>query len=139
MPLTTDAVRPSFASRPAFLSALIPAFLRSRSTASSKFPSVSINAFLLSAQYSEKLSGKAFILSGENPLTFMSLIEKISKLVKNNSSLNPVIKTVDPPENLLKIEFRNFSGSTKELRSITGWKPQVTLDEGLTKTMHSFL
>jgi CDP-glucose 4,6-dehydratase len=74
------------------------------------------------------LSGEAFNLSDEKPITVLKLIDKINKLAIEKKKLNYEIL------NKAKYEIKNQYLSSKKARRILGWKPSNRLEDGLKKT-----
>ena len=74
-----------------------------------------------------KLRGEAFNFSNETPVSVLEIVERISKLM--NSSLEPVIL------NQASNEIRQQYLSSSKARKMLNWRPLVTLDEGLEKTI----
>jgi CDP-glucose 4,6-dehydratase len=74
-----------------------------------------------------KLRGEAFNFSNETPVSVLEIVERISKLM--DSSLEPVIL------NQASNEIRQQYLSSSKARKMLNWRPLVTLDEGLEKTI----
>jgi len=74
-----------------------------------------------------KLRGEAFNFSNETPVSVLEIVERISKLM--NSSLEPVIL------NQASNEIRQQYLSSSKARKMLNWRPLVTLDGGLEKTI----
>lgn len=75
-----------------------------------------------------KLSGEAFNLSDEKPLTVVKLLKEINKLDFGARKLNYEIM------NTAKYEIKEQYLSSTKARRILGWKPMYRLEEGLGKT-----
>ena len=76
------------------------------------------------------LSGEAFNLSDENPITVLKLIDKINKLgIKENKLSYRIL-------NKAKYEIKKQYLSSRKARRILGWKPSNSLEEGLKKTLN---
>ena len=74
------------------------------------------------------LSGEAFNLSDEKPITVLKLIDKINKLGMKGKKLNYEIL------NKAKYEIKNQYLSSGKARRILDWKPSYILEDGLKKT-----
>ena len=83
----------------------------------------------LAEQMSQKpeLRGQAFNFSNENPVTVLSLVERILRLM--GSELRPVI------QNKAANEIREQYLSAGKARQTLGWRPLFALDEGLRRTV----
>src|SRR5205807_1025703 len=87
-------------------------------------------AYMLLAEQLAKdpaLRGSAFNFSTETPVTVLELVNKI--LEKMDSKLKPEIR------NETSYEIREQFLSARLARKRLNWKPQFTLDEGLTRTL----
>jgi len=73
------------------------------------------------------LGGQAFNFSNEIQLTVLELIDKILKIM--GSDLKPII--LNQGSNEIKHQYL----SANKARTILGWNPKYTIDEGLSKTV----
>ena len=74
------------------------------------------------------LSGEAFNLSDEKPITVLKLIDKINKIGISDKKLSYKIL------NKAKYEIKKQYLSSEKARRILGWKPSNSLEGGLKKT-----
>lgn len=74
-----------------------------------------------------KLRGQAFNFSNEMQVTVLELVDKILKGMK--SDLAPDVR--NEPIKEIRIQYL----SAKKAREELGWKPELTLDEGLARTI----
>jgi CDP-glucose 4,6-dehydratase len=74
-----------------------------------------------------KLHGEAFNFSNETPVSVLEIVERITRLM--NSDLKPMIL------NEANNEIREQYLSSAKARKMLNWKPLVTLDEGLSRTI----
>jgi CDP-glucose 4,6-dehydratase len=87
-------------------------------------------AYILLAEklsQNQDLKGEAFNFSNETPLSVLELVERVLKLM--GSDLKPVIR------NEATNEIRQQYLSAEKARSLLGWQPIFTLDEGLKRTI----
>jgi len=87
-------------------------------------------AYTLLAQQLAKnpnLHGEAFNFSNETPVSVLEIVERITRLMDSN--LKPVIM------NEASNEIREQYLSSAKARKLLKWKPLVTLDEGLDRTI----
>jgi len=75
------------------------------------------------------LGGEAFNLSNEQPLTVMGILKEIGKLCFSGNKLKYKIM------NIAKYEIREQYLSSRKARSVLGWKPEYSIQEGLEKTI----
>ena len=73
------------------------------------------------------LHGEAFNFSNETPVSVLEIVESISRLM--DSDLKPVVL------NEASNEIRRQYLSSAKARKLLKWKPLVTLDEGLNRTI----
>ena len=73
------------------------------------------------------LHGEAFNFSNENPVSVLEIVERIIKLM--DFKLKPIIL------NEASNEIREQYLSSSKARKLLKWKPLVTLDEGLSRTI----
>lgn len=73
------------------------------------------------------LHGEAFNFSNETPVSALEIVERIIKLM--DSKLKPIIL------NEASNEIREQYLSSSKARKVLKWKPLVTLDEGLSRTI----
>ncbi len=74
-----------------------------------------------------KLRGEAFNFSNEMQVTVLELVDKILRAMK--SDLKPDVR--NEPIKEIRIQYL----SAKKAREELGWKPELSLDEGLTRTI----
>jgi CDP-glucose 4,6-dehydratase len=74
-----------------------------------------------------KLHGEAFNFSNETPVSVLEIVERITRLMDSN--LKPVVM------NEASNEIREQYLSSAKARKLLKWKPLVTLDEGLSRTI----
>jgi CDP-glucose 4,6-dehydratase len=74
-----------------------------------------------------KLHGRAFNFSNETPVSVLEIVERISRLMGSNRK--PVIL------NEASNEIRQQYLSSAKARDLLKWRPLVTLDEGLSRTI----
>jgi CDP-glucose 4,6-dehydratase len=74
-----------------------------------------------------KLYGEAFNFSDENPITVIELVKRIYKLLGKKENYKIL--------NLAKFEIRYQYLASAKARRVLNWKPKVTLDDGLRRTI----
>lgn len=75
----------------------------------------------------KKLGGEAFNFSYEKPMSVIGLVEKIYSLAGKKAKYEIL--------NAVKYEIRHQYLSSNKARTVLGWKPSFTLEDGLSKTM----
>ncbi len=88
-----------------------------------------VNGYILLAEkmHNLKLSGEAFNLSDENPITVLGLLKEINKLTSEKLKYKIL--------NQAKYEIKDQYLSSCKARKILGWKPRFTLKDGLRLTL----
>lgn len=76
--------------------------------------------------------GKVYNLSGE-----CASLKKVAEMLIRHAGSGK-IKIVPFPEERKKIDIGNFFGTSELLHKDTGWRPQVTLDDGLRRTIEYY-
>jgi len=91
-----------------------------------------VNALLLSALY-EEAYGQIFNLGCNNPVNLKDLAELLIKINKSGSySLVPF-----PPERK-QIDIGDYYGNFSKIRSMLGWVPKISLEEGITLSLEYY-
>jgi len=72
-----------------------------------------------------------FIISSDNEYQVRNIVERIYNIIKPNSNL-----IFD--ENIPEHGFKYICGTSKKLKYKSNWKPEVTLEEGLIRTINYF-
>ena len=95
-----------------------------------------VDAFLLSAEAlenaPEKCSGRAFNLAGEQ-----ASLKQVAELLINRSG-HGTIESIPFPGERKKIDIGDYYGDSTLFESLTGWKPKVTLKQGIDLTLDFF-
>lgn len=87
-----------------------------------------VNALLLLAS-SDKSNSQAYNLGGQ-PVTLKSFVETVIKVLGEGK-----YKTVPFPNERKAIEVGNYVADIKKINTDVGWKPKVTIEEGVQKTI----
>jgi len=97
-----------------------------------------VNAFVCAGEHVESLNGEAYFVGTGKGHTIGQLAEKISKEASRRTGQNVAIKQQPFPAGALSIEQRSFVADSKDFQQLTGWKPAVNLDQGLSLTAEYF-
>ena len=76
-------------------------------------------------------SGELYWISSGKKTWFYQLGNLLEKLTKTKT------KYVNPPNYTKKVDVGNFVVNNKKLKAL-GWKPKISLEEGITKTLKYF-
>jgi UDP-glucose 4-epimerase len=91
-----------------------------------------VNAFLL-AGATDTVNGQVYNLGGTEPVSLLHIVEMLMELCPEASyKLVPF-----PPEKKL-IDIGDYYGDYSRIRTALGWQPQVSLREGLSRTIEYY-
>ncbi|PIN90868.1 hypothetical protein COU60_00805 [Candidatus Pacearchaeota archaeon CG10_big_fil_rev_8_21_14_0_10_34_76] len=96
-----------------------------------------MDAFILSA-ISDKTNGEVFTLGSGEGRTFNEVVRKIKEIVEEMSGKNVKITHVPFPEGENKINKRNFIADFSKFTKSTGWKPEISFENGLRRTIEFY-
>jgi UDP-glucose 4-epimerase len=91
-----------------------------------------VDAMMMAAS-SEKANGQVFNLGGD---CVISLKDLAKKLIEANGSGNYINCTF--PDDRKKIDIGNYYSDYTLIRETLGWKPKISLEEGLKKTIEFY-
>jgi UDP-glucose 4-epimerase len=86
-------------------------------------------AFLLAGSRPEA-EGEAFNLGGPGPVRFIDMVREVIRCAGSGA-----FETVAWPDDRKAIEVGDFTADWSKIESTLGWKPEVSLAEGLEKTV----
>jgi CDP-paratose 2-epimerase len=86
-----------------------------------------VDAFLLAQRHMKKLSGNAFNIGGgpENTISLLELLDVLAELHGGDLSIQF--------ENWRAADQRYYVADTRKFSHLTGWKPRVTVNEGIRR------
>jgi UDP-glucose 4-epimerase len=91
-----------------------------------------VNAFLLAA-ISEDADGEIFNLGSDEPINLKDTAELLIKINGSGS-----YKIVPFPEDRKIIDIGDYYGDYRKIRSGLGWRPSISFQQGLTKTLEYY-
>lgn len=97
-----------------------------------------IDAFLL-AGLTEEMKDRSYIVASGIGITVEKAFQMVVKKVEAKTGQKVNIKNVPFPDGADPTEMRNFIGNISSIMNACGWKPEVTLDEGINKLIGSLL
>ena len=89
-----------------------------------------VSALLLSAS-SEDANGEIFNLGADDPLTLKDTAEIFLKVYKKGS-----YEIIPFPADRIKIDIGDYYGDYRKIRSKLGWKPKVSIREGMLELLN---
>ena len=98
-----------------------------------------VRAFLIAGNKARDLSGNYYIIGSGTGYQIVDAFNLVAQRVEQRLGERPLISHISPPEDLLYIEERNFIADTGRFTSATGWVPQVSLTDGIDRTLEYIL
>ena len=97
-----------------------------------------VDAFLLAGQKIDLLNGRYFFIGSGTGNTVREMAKMVQSEASKKLGKNIEIQFVDPPQDLSPIEFRNFIANPKAFMKATGWRPKISLQEGICRTLNFY-
>ena len=91
-----------------------------------------VDAFLL-AGATDMVNGQVYNLGGTEPVSLLQVVETLKELNPQAS-----YKLVPFPPEKKRIDIGDYYGDYSRIRTALGWQPQVSLREGLSKTIEYY-
>jgi len=98
-----------------------------------------VNAFLMAGVRFDSTNGKHYVLGSGVGHTIREMIETVRDRVAQMTGSKVGINHVPIPADLSPIESRHFVADTSRFSEDVGWHPEVSLEEGITRTIEFFL
>ena len=98
-----------------------------------------VKAFLLAGARLDAANGRHYVVGSGVGHTIREMIEAVRDLVTEIAGKRVVVDHIGLPSDLSPIEFRHFVADTALFRADSGWIPEVSLEEGITRTITFFL
>lgn len=96
------------------------------------------HAFLAAAAAPDAVNSRHFVIGSGRGHTLGNAFRVVAKYAEKATGRPVPITHVEWPEGVSPIEFRNFVADTAAFRDATGWKPIISLEEGIDQTIASF-
>lgn len=97
-----------------------------------------VNAFIAAARHIDKTKGNYYVTGTGTGTTILQMATLIKNTVKRMTNKETKIRFSPFPKDTSKIELRNFIADTTALQKDTDWKPTISLEEGIEKTVSYF-
>ena len=98
-----------------------------------------LSAFLLASKNMTSLNQGHFVLGSGEGHSISEVLHGIADLATLKTDKRVNVKSIDPPKTISPIEERCFVADSESFSKITGWKPGISLTEGIDKTLEEFL
>jgi UDP-glucose 4-epimerase len=97
-----------------------------------------VDAILISAQ-SKITKGEYYIIGSGEGRTFKDFIDSLKTILKDYHNLELIIKKIPTPIMIDKTAQGNITADISKFNQATNWKPAVSFDEGLKRTIKFYL
>lgn len=94
-------------------------------------------AFVLAAAAIENTNGRHFVIGSGKGHTIADAMRLVSRRVARKTGLEVPLVHIEPPQPQSPIEARSFVADTSLFTELTGWRPIVSLSEGIDRTIES--
>jgi len=98
-----------------------------------------VRAFLAAGSKMDVLSGNYYVIGSGAGTRFVDAVNLMADRVARRKDYRTSVVHIAPPDAQLAVEKRNFVANTARFRAATGWAPQVSLVEGIDRTIEYFL
>lgn len=98
-----------------------------------------VGAFLAAGANMDVVNGNYYVIGTGVGHRIVDAANLVAQRTALSTGKQPIVRHVPPPNDFLPIEARNFIADTTRFRSATGWKPHVTLVEGIDRTLDYYL
>lgn len=94
------------------------------------------NAFLAAGQGGEKLHGQHFVLGSGQGYSIRDAFSLIGARIEAQTGRHVEVVSIPEPTDLIPIESRMFVADSSAFRFATGWAPQISLADGIDRTIN---
>lgn len=94
-----------------------------------------VRGFLMAGAAAGRIAGNYYIIGNGTGYRIADAINLVADRVEHRLAYRPKVVHVPPPSTLSPIEERDFIADTARFRSATGWIPQVSLVDGIDRTL----
>lgn len=98
-----------------------------------------VKAFLMAGANIDVLNGNYYVIGSGIGHTIKEMVNSIGEEVRSRRGNMVSVIHVPEPDNLSSIEFRNFVADSSAFKSKTGWQAEISLREGIGRTIEYFL
>jgi UDP-glucose 4-epimerase len=96
-------------------------------------------AFTAAAEAPASTSGKHFVIGTGHGHTVREAVSRVAAIVEKRLGKTVEVTTVPTPDGLSSIEHRSFVADPVPFERATGFRPSVTLDEGIERTLEALM
>lgn len=98
-----------------------------------------ISAFLVAGEWAQKLNGKYYLIGSEQGYRIADAFNLVADRIQHSLGFRPPVAHIPPPLTSSAIEDRDFIADSDLFRAATGWNPEVTLSDGIDRTIKYYL
>ena len=96
-----------------------------------------VDAFLRAGSSMDQVSGKHFVIGSGHGHTFTEAMGLVADRVTRRTGKRVEVRHVDPPQPLHPIEQRPFVADSSHFMKAASWQAQVTLSDGIDRTIEA--
>ncbi|MFC1829616.1 NAD-dependent epimerase/dehydratase family protein [Thermodesulfobacteriota bacterium] len=97
-----------------------------------------VGAFLAAGAKIQNASGSYYVLGSGKGHNIKEMAETVRNLVGEFTGTHVNIQFVPAPDDLSKIERRHFVADAVKFRTVSGWRPVFSLQDGVRRTINFF-
>ncbi|MFT4579044.1 MAG: UDP-glucose 4-epimerase [Nitrospinales bacterium] len=97
-----------------------------------------LSAFLLASKKMALLNQSHFVLGSGEGHSISEALHRIADRTTLKTGERISVKSIDPPKAMSPIEERCFVADSESFSSITGWESEISLSEGIDRTLEAF-
>ena len=98
-----------------------------------------VKAFLLAGSRLNSTTGRHYVVGSGVGHTITEMVQTVRDLATETAGKRVMLDHIAPSPDLSPIESRHFVADTARFRTDSGWIPQVSLEEGISRTITFFL
>jgi UDP-glucose 4-epimerase len=96
-------------------------------------------AFVAAASAPTTTAGRHFVIGTGRGHSIRDAVSRVAAIVGGRLGREIAVTTVMPPDALAAIENRSFVADPEPFEAATGFRPNVTLEEGIERTLEHFV
>jgi UDP-glucose 4-epimerase len=98
-----------------------------------------LSAFLLASKNMASLNQSHFVLGSGEGHSISEALHKVVDRTALKTGERVSVKSIESPKTMSPIEERNFIADSNSFSKITDWEPEISLNDGIDKTLEAFL
>jgi nucleoside-diphosphate-sugar epimerase len=94
-----------------------------------------VRAFVAAANGIDGLDGRPALIGSGTGCTIAGMVRLVAARVTAQTGRTVEVRHVEPPPDLLPIEQRSFIADCRRFAAATGWRAEVSLEDGIDRTI----